>query len=134
MRHKHLSRRDFVKTSAGVFETIDMVRANKLGLTVVDGSVAMEGDGPTDGSLVPMNVIIAGTNPLATDLVAADIMGIGAREVPTFAWAYRAGLGPRSVADVEVRGEKLEHVRRPLVKPNVISWESINEVWGVQEI
>jgi len=116
------------------FETIDMVRASRLGLTVVDGSMAMEGDGPTGGSLVPMNLIIAGTNPLATDMVAADIMGFGVHEVPTFVWAYRAGLGPANVSDVEVRGERLENVRRPFVKPNVVNWESINKAWGVQEI
>ena len=116
------------------FETIDMVRASRLGLTVVDGSMAMEGDGPTGGSLVPMNVIIAGTNPLATDMVAADIMGFGPHEVPTLTWGYRAGLGPASVSDVEVRGERLEHVRRPLVKPHVITWKSINKAWGVKEI
>jgi uncharacterized protein (DUF362 family) len=104
-----------------------MVRATKLGLTVVDGSVAMEGDSPTGGSLVPMNLIIAGMNPLATDLVTADIMGFGVQEVPTFAWGYRAGLGPASVSE-------LENVRRPFVKPNVIPWESINKAWGVQEI
>ncbi|MBE0592678.1 MAG: DUF362 domain-containing protein [Gemmatimonadales bacterium] len=116
------------------FETIDMVRANKLGLTVIDASMAMEGDGPSGGSLVPMTLIIAGTNPLATDLVAADLMGIGPSEVPTLTWAYRAGLGPASVNDVEVRGEKLEDVRRPFVKPNVIPWGAINKAWGVEEI
>jgi uncharacterized protein (DUF362 family) len=122
------------KSPGIAFETIDMVRANKLGLTVVDASVAMEGDGPTGGRLVPMNLIVAGMNPLATDLVAADIMGIGTREVPTFAWAYRVGLGPGSVSDIEVRGEKPDAVRRPFVKPNVIPWDSISKAWGVQEI
>jgi uncharacterized protein (DUF362 family) len=116
------------------FETIDMVRASRLGLTVVDGSMAMEGDGPTDGSLVPMNLIIAGTNPLATDMVAADIMGFGVHDVPTLTWGDRAGLGPASVSDVDVRGERLEHVRRSFVKPHVINWESISKAWGVQEI
>jgi uncharacterized protein (DUF362 family) len=116
------------------FETIDMVRANKLGLTVVDGSTAMEGDGPSGGTLVPMNVIVAGTNPLATDLVAADVMGIGPSEVPTFTWAYRAGLGPAGVSDVEVRGATLDEVRRSFVKPNVVPWGAINEAWGVEEI
>ncbi|MDH3496834.1 MAG: DUF362 domain-containing protein [Gemmatimonadota bacterium] len=124
-----------IAESPGIaFETIDMVRATKLGLTVIDGSMAMEGDGPTGGSLVPMNVIIAGTNPLATDIVAAEIMGIGAHEVPTFTWAYRAGLGPASVKDVEVRGETLATVRRPFARPNVIPWERINKAWGVQEM
>jgi uncharacterized protein (DUF362 family) len=116
------------------FETIDMVRANKLGLTVVDASMAMEGNGPTFGGLVPMNLIIAGTNPLATDIVAADIMGIGVSEVPTFTWAHRVGLGPASVSDVEVRGEALASVRRPFLKPAVIPWPNIAKLWGVQEI
>ncbi len=75
------------------FETIDMVRANKLGLTVIDGSMAMEGNGPTEGRLVPMNLIIAGTNPLATDMVAADIMGFGVQEVPTLRLGLPGGPG-----------------------------------------
>jgi uncharacterized protein (DUF362 family) len=116
------------------FEIIDMVRANKLGLTVVDASSAMEGDGPSSGTLVPMNLIVAGTNPLATDIVAADVMGIGPSEVPTFTWAYKAGLGPATVADIEVRGAKLDDVRRPFVRPNVVPWGAINKMWGVEEI
>jgi len=124
-----------MKQSPGIaFETLDMVRANKLGLTVVDASMAMEGAGPTLGPLVPMNLIIAGTNPLATDIVGADIMGIGVSEVPTFTWAHRLGLGPASVSDVEVRGEALERVRRPFAKPRVIPWENIAKLWGVQEM
>lgn len=121
--------------SPGVaFEIVDMVRANKLGLVVVDGSMAMEGDGPTGGSLVKMDLIIAGTNPLATDMVAANIMGFEPHEVPTFTWANRVGMQPTSVTDIEVRGETLASVRRPFVKPNVIPWESINQAWGVEEI
>jgi uncharacterized protein (DUF362 family) len=121
--------------SPGVaFEIVDMVRANKLGLVVVDGSMAMEGDGPTGGSLVKMDLIIAGTNPLATDMVTANIMGFEPHEVPTFTWANRVGMQPTSLSEIEVRGEALANVQRPFVKPNVIPWESINEFWGVEEI
>ncbi len=121
--------------SPGVaFEIVDIVRANKLGLVVVDGSMAMEGDGPTGGSLVKMDLIIAGTNPLATDMVTANIMGFEPHEVPTFTWANRVGMLPRSINEIEVRGATLESVRRPFVKPNVIPWTSINEMWGVEEI
>jgi uncharacterized protein (DUF362 family) len=116
------------------FEIVDMVRANKLGLVVVDGSMAMEGNGPTGGSLVKMDLIIAGTNPLATDMVAAHVMGFEPQEVPTFVWANRVGMEPASVGEIEVRGETLERVRRPFVKPNVIPWTSINKMWGVQEL
>jgi len=116
------------------FETLDMVRANKMGLCVVDGTMAMEGDGPTGGELVDMGVIIAGTDPLATDMVSAHLMGIETAEVPTFTWAHKAGMTPTSLDQIEIRGESLASVRRPFKKPNVIPWTSINEVWGVKEM
>ena len=53
---------------------IDIVRA-QLGLVVIDASMAMEGNGPESGDLVKMDLIIAGTNPLATDMVGANIVG-----------------------------------------------------------
>jgi uncharacterized protein (DUF362 family) len=60
--------------SPGVaYEILDMVKANKMGLTVIDGSMAMEGEGPSNGKLVKMDLIIAGTNALAADMVAAAI-------------------------------------------------------------
>jgi len=121
--------------SPGVaFEIVDIVRANKLGLVVVDGSTAMEGNGPTDGTLVKMGLIIAGTNPLATDVVAARTMGFEAGEVPTFRYAQRAGMSPASLDDIEVRGEKIADVQRKFKKPNVLAWESIRDYWGVKEM
>jgi uncharacterized protein (DUF362 family) len=83
---------------------------------------------------VKMDLIIAGTNPLATDMVAANIMGFEPHEVPTFAWANRVGMSPASVNEIEVRGATIESVRRPFVKPHVLAWTSINKMWGVQEI
>ena len=116
------------------FEIVDMVRANKLGLVVVDGSTAMEGNGPTEGSLVKMGVIVAGTNPLATDMVAARIMGFKTNEIPTFTYAQRAGMKPSSFDEIEVRGERISNVGRMFKKPAVVSWESISPVWGVKEM
>jgi uncharacterized protein (DUF362 family) len=116
------------------FETLDMVRANKTGLCVVDGTMAMEGDGPTGGELVDMGLIIAGTDPLATDMVTAHLMGIKTAEVPTFSWAHKAGMTPTSLDEIEIRGEAPASVRRPFKRPNVIPWTSINKVWGVKEM
>jgi uncharacterized protein (DUF362 family) len=121
--------------SQGVaFEIIDMVRANKLGLVVVDGSTAMEGDGPGDGTLVPMNVIIAGTNPLATDMVAASVMGFEPGRIPTFVWANKAGMQPQRLDEVEVRGEKVSSVRRRFARPHLYTWNDIRSVWGAQRL
>ena len=115
-------------------EIVDMVRANKLGLVVIDGSMALEGDGPsTGGTLVKMDVIIAGTNPLATDMVAASIMGFDPKEIPTFTWAQKRGMQPSTLEEIEIRGEKPENVKRNFVKPNVIAWKTIRNTWGVKE-
>ena len=86
------------------------------------------------GQLVKMDLIIAGTHPLATDMVAAKVMGFEAEEVPTFVWAQKLGMGPATISDVEIRGEKIESVRRKFARPNVIPWTSINKFWGVQEL
>jgi uncharacterized protein (DUF362 family) len=123
------------KKSPGIaFEILDMLKANKLGLTVVDASTAMEGDGPTSGSLVKMNLIIAGTNPLATDLVAANIMGFDQSEVPTFVYAIKSGMTPATIDDIEIRGESINKVKRNFIKPKILQWNNIRDLWGVQEL
>ncbi len=123
-----------VEPTAASAVVVDMVRANRLGLVVVDGSMAMEGNGPSVGKLVKMDVIIAGTNPVATDMVAAGAMGFEPTEVPTFAWANKAGLTPVSLADIEIRGEALDQVRRPFQKPQLATWATVRPVWGAKEI
>jgi uncharacterized protein (DUF362 family) len=116
------------------FETLDMVRANKLGLVVVDGVMAMEGDGPTNGNLVKMDVIIAGTNPLATDMVAAAAMGFDAHEIPTFTWANRIDMEPQSLEEIEIRGETLDVVKRDFARPDVYPWNQVRHHWAVREM
>jgi uncharacterized protein (DUF362 family) len=116
------------------FEILDMVRANKLGLVVIDGSTAMEGNGPRNGMLVPMNVIIAGTNPLATDMVAANVMGFEPNEVPTFVWAHKIGMQPQSLEEIEVRGENVSGVRRNFARPQLAAWNDIRSFWGNEEM
>ncbi len=104
---------------------VDMVRATKLGLVVVDASMAMEGQGPSisqGGRVFKMDLIIAGTNPLATDMVSASIMGFRPEEISTFVWSWKAGMGPESLGQIEVRGENLKDVRRPLARPIVVPW------------
>lgn len=111
-----------------------MVRANKLGLVVVDGWMAMEGNGPVEGTLISMNLIVAGTNPLTTDMVAANVMGFEPYEIPTFVFAQQAGMKPRSISEVEIRGENIDKVKRKFVRPQVVTWNSIRDFWGVKEI
>jgi uncharacterized protein (DUF362 family) len=113
---------------------VDMVRANKLGLVVIDGSMAMEGNGPSIGDLVQMDLIIAGTNPLATDMVAAGIMGFSPEEIPTFQWANAAGMAPEGLSQIEIRGETIADVRRRFVRPQIIPWNSVRDNFGAVEL
>jgi uncharacterized protein (DUF362 family) len=82
----------------------------------------MEGNGPTGGTQVPMETIVAGANPLATDMVAANLMGFAPEDVSTFIWAHKAGLRPRRLDEIEARGEPLERVRREFVRPILVPW------------
>ncbi len=123
-----------VEPSGTAAAVVDMVRANKLGLVVVDATTAMEGQGPSDGKPVKMDLIIAGTNPLATDIVSASIMGFDPQEIPTFTWANKAGMTPARLDEIEVRGEKLENVRRKFARPTVVPWAAVRNFWASKEI
>ena len=83
----------------------------KPALTVIDGFVGMEGSGPIDGMPVKMNLIIAGTDTVATDATACRVMGIDPHEIKHIRRAYEKGLG--NIDDVRVIGEKLAAVTRP---------------------
>ncbi len=122
-----------VEPSGTAVAVVDMVRVNKLGLVVVDASTAMEGQGPTGGTLVQMGLIIAGTNPLATDMVAAHCMGFEPHEIPTFTWAQKAGLKPGQLEDIEIRGEAPDKVARKFARPTIYAWRDIRQSWGARE-
>src|ERR1035438_6099083 len=81
-----------------------------------------------------MDVIVAGTNPVAADMVAASLMGFAPSKVPTFLWANKAGLRPAAPDGIADRGEPIERVRRPFAKPLVVAWNAIRPYWGNQEI
>lgn len=121
--------------SPGVaFEVIDMNSAVKTGLSVIDASSAMEGDGPTGGTLVDMGLIIAGTSPLATDMVGVSLMGFEVNEIPAILLAHKTGMLPVSLDNIEVRGLSIDQSKRPFVKPNIIKWTDISNSWGVKEL
>ena len=75
----------------------------------------MQGQGPTlsqGGELVKMNLIIASTNVLAADIVTANAMGFESNEIDTFLWAWKAGMKPSKIDDIEIVGEKLDDVKK----------------------
>jgi uncharacterized protein (DUF362 family) len=116
------------------YEIVDMQKVVKSGLVVIDASTAMEGDGPSGGTLVDMGLIIAGTNPLAADMVATQMMGFNYEEVPSISLALKTRLGPLSMEEIEIRGEKIKDVQRTFKPPNIQPWNNINSWFGKEEI
>jgi len=88
---------------------VDINTVLRPALTVIDGFVGMEGQGPIDGTPVQMNLIIAGTDPVATDATAARIMGFNPYEIAHIRKAHEKGLGK---SEARIVGEKLETVKK----------------------
>lgn len=51
-------------------------------LSIVDGIVAADGDGPVSCDAVPLGLVVAGTDPVAVDLVTTRCMGFDVTRVP----------------------------------------------------
>ncbi|HUK56202.1 MAG TPA: DUF362 domain-containing protein [Nitrospiria bacterium] len=58
-------------------------------LTIIDGIVAGEGNGPMEADAKPCGVLVGGTNPVAADWAAAELMGFDWRKIPTIREAFR---------------------------------------------
>lgn len=97
---------------------VDIHRVRRPDLTVIDGLLAMEGDGAGEyGVPVPMNLIIAGDNVVATDTVGAAVMGFDPLDVPAIRVAQHAGLGPADLTAIDIRGETMAAVARRFQPP-----------------
>jgi uncharacterized protein (DUF362 family) len=90
---------------------VDINTVLKPNLTVIDGFIGMEGQGPVDGTPVKMDTIIAGTDVVATDATACRIMGIDPHKINHIQKASEKGIG--TIDNIQIIGEKIENVTRP---------------------
>lgn len=86
-------------------------------LAVIDGFVAMEGNGPTSGTAVDWRIALASTDALAADCLAARLMGFDPHEVGYLHYCLLGGLGEGEPDQIEVVGnvapEAVSRVFRP---------------------
>jgi len=99
----------------------DLLLARKPDLVVVDGLVAMEGQGPIEGTPLPMDLIVAGADIVAVEAVCTAIMGFDVRSVRHIKVAADKGLGEADLARIAVKGVPIEEARRPFRHP---LWEA----------
>lgn len=71
-------------------------------LHIMDGIIAMEGNGPGSGDPVPMYGILASTDPVALDTAFCNLIYLDADLVPTNPAAAEAGVGTCSEENIRI--------------------------------
>lgn len=71
-------------------------------LYIMDGIMAMEGNGPGSGDPVPMNVVLISEDPVALDSVFARLVFLDPEDVPTNDQGRKMGLGTWKEEEIEV--------------------------------
>lgn len=93
-------------------------------LSIADGVVGMEGNGPTAGDPKPIGVLLASHSPHTLDMVAARLIGLPFEAVPTLEAAARRGLVPESYSELKVFGNpeayKLNDFKTVLEKKSML--------------
>ncbi|MDD1677438.1 MAG: DUF362 domain-containing protein [Methanomicrobiales archaeon] len=80
-------------------------------LSVMDGVIGMEGNGPSHGSPRHAGLILAGTSCTALDLVACELIGLNDPFPPTVRRATERRIGPGSREQVRCLGTDPSEVR-----------------------
>ncbi len=89
-------------------------------LAVIDGFEGMEGNGPNWGTPVDHRVCVTGTDWLAADRVAVELMGIRYEDVGYLNYCADAGLGEGDLHRIEIIGEDLkDHIKAYKLNDNI---------------
>ncbi len=74
-------------------------------LTIVDGILAMEGNGPSSGNPRRMGLVFAGADGVAVDAVVADMIGFGRDRIATTRIAGERGVGTAKLDEIAIVGD-----------------------------
>ena len=91
---------------------LDASRPQRTVLTILDGIVAGEGNGPLAPRDVPLGVVLASTDPIALDLAAVRLMNFDPSRIPKIREVMQTPLlrvsDVRKLSDVEIGEPKQE--------------------------
>ncbi len=95
----------------------DMATVLRPHLSLVDGTIGMEGLGPSAGVPKALGAVVAGADPLATDAVACELMGVRAHDVPHLRIAAERGCGTIDLARIDVQPDDWHNCASPFEPP-----------------
>ncbi len=102
---------------------IDLYQIIRPSLTILDGIVGMEGNGPGSGDPIQLGLILASRDALSLDQVVCDLLRIPRKSLMTNQVALEEGIGRD---EIEVVGERLEEINIPRFKlpaPSSPDWD-----------
>ncbi len=87
---------------------IDLYRVIQPSLTILDGIIGMEGNGPGSGDPIPLGLILASRDPLSIDQIVCDLLKISRKTLPTNRVALEEGMGTDRI---EILGEPIDGIK-----------------------
>jgi uncharacterized protein (DUF362 family)/NAD-dependent dihydropyrimidine dehydrogenase PreA subunit len=85
---------------------VDLNLLLKPRLYIMDGIMAMEGNGPRNGNPRSMNVLLFSTDPVALDSVVCKLIGLNPKLVDTLVAGEEFGLG--TTQNIDIIGDSVE--------------------------
>jgi uncharacterized protein (DUF362 family) len=110
---------------------VDLASLIKPKLNIVDGLVGSEMD-ETYGRPIPMNVVIAGRDMVAVDVVGSAVMGVDPKTVRHICLAAERGLGIGTLKEIEVQGESIKNVMKKFSQE--LSEEKLRKSYGISDV
>lgn len=74
---------------------VETARAISPELTIIDGIIAHEGNGPSNGEPRHLGVLAASDNVFALDRALIEVLGVDPNQIPTLVESNRLGLCPQ---------------------------------------
>ena len=87
---------------------VDLNTLIKPRLYIMDGIMAMEGNGPRSGNPRKLGLLLFSSDPVAMDAVACKIIGLNPRFVPTSEPGEKSGLGTYHYENIDIVGDNIE--------------------------
>ncbi len=105
----------------------DVYEDHPAQFAVIDGTQAMEGDGPAMGKTVNLEWVISSPNPVVADALAAYLMGWDPKDIGYLTHLNKKGFGPIEPSEMEIVGASPGKLRRNLEKPpsypKIMEWK-----------
>jgi uncharacterized protein (DUF362 family) len=95
----------------------DMSSVLRPHLSIIDGTIGMEGLGPSAGEPKVLGVVVVGVDAFAADSLACGIMGISAHDVPHLRMGAERGYGVINLDSITASPQNWKDVRSPFAPP-----------------